>query len=319
MVYSIITPVYNRADCIARCMNSVLRNLRWNIALEHIIVDDGSEDDTSKIVEEYSDKYEHVRFIRFAGNRGTNAARNAAIAAATGDFCVLLDSDDYFVDDAIRIIDAVVSSGSYSEYLFAANDMTDAYKRNPLLGDRPSVVLTFEDFLYRRVSGDFIHVLKTGIIQRYPFDEGLRIYEGPFFMRFYRESRNILFTDRIVTIRERNRADSVTRYVIFTDKKAVERIIRAYELVEEWFKDDFMKSDDGRVALYHVYLYLLEQYVSLNLYSKAGLTVGKIHDLGYPITIKLQILYQFRLGFLYDFIRASYLKLKYEIFNIRLQ
>lgn len=104
MKYSIITPVYNRADCVARCLDSVIRNLQWGVELEHIVVDDGSHDETPKIVQNYADKHPHIKFIPFSQNRGTNAARNAAIAAATGEYCIILDSDDYFVNEAINFI-----------------------------------------------------------------------------------------------------------------------------------------------------------------------------------------------------------------------
>ena len=79
MKYSIITPVYNRADCVARCLDSVIRNLQWGVELEHIVVDDGSHDETPKIVQNYADKHPHIKFIPFSQNRGTNAARNAAM------------------------------------------------------------------------------------------------------------------------------------------------------------------------------------------------------------------------------------------------
>ena len=48
MKYSIITPVYNRSDCISRCIESVVRNEKRKdeYEIEHIIVDDGSSDDT---------------------------------------------------------------------------------------------------------------------------------------------------------------------------------------------------------------------------------------------------------------------------------
>ena len=103
MKYSIITPVYNRADCVARCLDSVIRNLQWGVELEHIVVDDGSHDETPKIVQNYADKHPHIKFIPFSQNRGTNAARNAAIAAATGEYCIILDIfiADFFI---IRIL-----------------------------------------------------------------------------------------------------------------------------------------------------------------------------------------------------------------------
>ena len=81
--------------------------------------------------------------------------------------------------------------------------------------------LTFENFLFEEVTGDFVHCIKTETLQKYPFDEDLRIYEGVFFKRFYREAQKILYTNRIVTIRERNRTDSVTRNVLRNDRKQI--------------------------------------------------------------------------------------------------
>lgn len=55
--------MFNRSDCIGRCIESVIRNLNENINIEHIIVDDGSSDDTVKIIREYLNKYCHIKFI----------------------------------------------------------------------------------------------------------------------------------------------------------------------------------------------------------------------------------------------------------------
>lgn len=55
--YSIITPVYNREDCIARCVESVIQQSK-NIHYEHIIVNDGSSDYTLDIIQDYSHRYD---------------------------------------------------------------------------------------------------------------------------------------------------------------------------------------------------------------------------------------------------------------------
>lgn len=111
--YSVITPVYNREDCIARCIDSVIRNLRKDISVEHIIVDDGSSDKTAQVVETYLSKYSHIKYIKFEKNRGVNAARNAAINSATKEYSIILDSDDYFVDSEIKTIDTIVKSNAF--------------------------------------------------------------------------------------------------------------------------------------------------------------------------------------------------------------
>lgn len=239
MKYSIITPVYNRADCIARCLDSVIRNLAYGIEVEHIVVDDGSVDNSAQIVKDYASRYDHIQFVQLPHNRGTNAARNAAIAVAKGDFCIILDSDDYFVDDALYIIDHTVSTHNYKQYMFAADDMVDDYARNPLLNKAPQTVLEYKDFLAGRVAGDFIHCVSTQILRNHPFREDLRIHEGVFFLQFYREAQQVLFTNTIVTIRERSRADSVTRGVIRTNQAIIQRCLDANTLQIDLFRDDY--------------------------------------------------------------------------------
>ena len=102
--YSIITPVYNREDCIARCVESVIQQSK-NIHYEHIIVNDGSSDHTLDIIQDYSHRYDpYIRVINFSKNRGVNAARNAAIQSMQREYGIILDSNDYFVDTALADI-----------------------------------------------------------------------------------------------------------------------------------------------------------------------------------------------------------------------
>lgn len=87
ILYSIITPVYNRADCIMRCMESVAKSIqksKMGGQVEHIVVDDGSSDATCDIVKKYTENHSYVVFVKFPQNRGTNAARNEAVRRARG-------------------------------------------------------------------------------------------------------------------------------------------------------------------------------------------------------------------------------------------
>jgi glycosyltransferase involved in cell wall biosynthesis len=88
---SCITPTFNRKDLLARaiqsCIDQTYRN--W----EMIIVDDGSKDDTDKLVEEIAVRDSRVRFYRNPG-KGANAARNFGIRKSAGDYIVFLDDDD---------------------------------------------------------------------------------------------------------------------------------------------------------------------------------------------------------------------------------
>lgn len=133
---------------------------------EHIIVDDGSTDDTPRIISEYSQSHPHIKYFRFKDNRGTNAARNLAIKTAKGDWCIILDSDDYFVDDALPFIGKVIASHSnYLHYLFAPNDMLSRYRQNAIIQGATEKTLLYPDFLNGYINGDFVHVCNTAIIK----------------------------------------------------------------------------------------------------------------------------------------------------------
>ena len=85
---SVIIPAYNHAPYIRQCVDSALA--QTYPAVEVVVVDDGSTDGTYELLQTYG---ERITLIRQA-NRGTQAARNTAIAASTGEYLALLDSDD---------------------------------------------------------------------------------------------------------------------------------------------------------------------------------------------------------------------------------
>lgn len=207
---TIVTPVYNREDCIRRCVDSVIAQNYPN--LEHWIVDDGSTDDTYAVLQDYASKYPWIRCHRFTKNRGVNAARNYGIKGATKEYLLFLDSDDYLVGDALNTIDdKIYSNQGYRHYLFAQDDCIVHYNRHPLL-QQDKIVLNFDDFLTERVANlDFAHVMATDLIQEFPFDENLRIYEDLNFYRIYKKGERQLFLKTVLTVIERNRVDSVTK------------------------------------------------------------------------------------------------------------
>lgn len=88
---SVITAAFNSASVIERNIRSVGKQSLQPI--EHIIIDDGSVDDTVSIADGLRREFPHLRIIRQA-NGGAAQARNAGIAAATGRFVAFLDSDD---------------------------------------------------------------------------------------------------------------------------------------------------------------------------------------------------------------------------------
>ncbi|MCL2596431.1 MAG: glycosyltransferase [Paludibacter sp.] len=93
MKISIITIVYNNADFIEECIQSVLNQDFENI--EYIVIDGGSTDGTRQIIEKYYDK---IAFYISEKDNGLYSALNKGITHSTGDIIGILHSDDVFFE-----------------------------------------------------------------------------------------------------------------------------------------------------------------------------------------------------------------------------
>lgn len=116
---SAIVPTYNSQNTIINCIDSILNQTYTNI--EIIIVDDGSTDNTVKLINEFSIGKEKTHIIE-QSNRGPSSARNTGINYAHGEYIAFLDSDDEWypnkIEKQIQLYkknkDAVLISCSYS-------------------------------------------------------------------------------------------------------------------------------------------------------------------------------------------------------------
>lgn len=95
---SVVVPVYKVEAYLPRCLDSLVGQTYRN--LEIVVVNDGSPDRCDEIMRAYAAKDDRIRMI-FQENKGLGPARNAGIAAATGEFVCLVDSDDYVTRDYV--------------------------------------------------------------------------------------------------------------------------------------------------------------------------------------------------------------------------
>jgi len=97
---SVILPTYNRVHLIGRAIQSILNQTYQDF--EIIIIDDGSKDDTEKIIRGFQEKDKRIKYIRFEENKGAAAARNAGIKMSKGEYITFQDSDDEWVIDKLE-------------------------------------------------------------------------------------------------------------------------------------------------------------------------------------------------------------------------
>lgn len=90
---SVIVPVYNVENYLAKCLDSLVNQTLQDI--EIIVVNDGSKDCSEQIIQQYSEKYPNKIKAFSKENGGLSDARNFGIERATGDYFGFVDSDDY--------------------------------------------------------------------------------------------------------------------------------------------------------------------------------------------------------------------------------
>ena len=96
---SIITPCYNSADFISESLDSILAQTYTNWEL--IVIDDKSEDNTAKIVEDFAQQHSNVKLIKLEKNAGVANARNIGLEYSKGKYIAFLDSDDVWLSEKL--------------------------------------------------------------------------------------------------------------------------------------------------------------------------------------------------------------------------
>lgn len=114
MLLSIIVPVYNVAQYLERCIES-LRTDSSAFDYEILLVDDGSRDNSGAICDAYSQKYSNIRVLH-KSNGGLSDARNYGLAHAEGDYIVFVDSDDYVEPGSASKICEIIADGACDIY-----------------------------------------------------------------------------------------------------------------------------------------------------------------------------------------------------------
>jgi glycosyltransferase involved in cell wall biosynthesis len=100
--FSIIVPVYNMEKYINRAITSILRQKFQDF--EIIIVNDGSTDNTRRIIDEYTNSCDKISVINHLKNESLHIARMDGVAASNGQYVLFLDGDDYFSQNVLSYL-----------------------------------------------------------------------------------------------------------------------------------------------------------------------------------------------------------------------
>lgn len=170
---TVFTPTFNRGHLLNKLYNSLLEQNFTDF--EWLIIDDGSKDDTSQIIQEFIKQNKiRIRYLQ-QENSGKHIAINKGVTEARGTLFFIVDSDDWLPSDSLdTIIHHWTNVTNLKDWHdFAGVSGNRLYSNGQVNGgDVPYEVLDTDTFHFRhkmKIKGDKAEVYLTEILTRYPF------------------------------------------------------------------------------------------------------------------------------------------------------
>lgn len=197
---SVVLPVHNRQDVLARAVQSVLDQRLKEFEL--VIVDDGSTDGSVGVAKSFDD--DRIKIIELGENRGGNVARNAGVRAASAPLIAFLDSDDTYLPEKLERVVAEFDRKPKMELLvdsFVKVQPSGArvVRKNPVIEDRE----TFRTALFTRQLWKATPSItaRRDAILKVMFDETLRRLQDFDFLIRASETLECASTDAVLWVK----------------------------------------------------------------------------------------------------------------------
>lgn len=179
---SVLTTAYERAGTLRRLYDSLAEQTLGDF--EWVVVDDGSTDGTGELIRSFQAEADFPIDYSRQKNRGRHVAINQAVERARGEFCSVIDSDDWYMPDALeRMLATWKTIPVEQRDEFADVEGLRVDPEGALVCDRyPHDVFdtnAFELLALHGVYGDKIGMFRRDVLRRFPFPEDLGWYVTP--------------------------------------------------------------------------------------------------------------------------------------------
>ena len=218
---SVILPVYNVEKYLRQCLDTIIgQTLR---EIEILCVDDGSTDNSARILEEYAQKDQRIK-IYTQKNAGAGAARNLGLRHASGKYLSFLDSDDFFEPDMLEEAYRQAERYEAEMVVFRSNQYLtekDEYKETPWTL-RKQELPPYAPFGHRQMTDNIFKVfvgwawdklfLKAFIDEKKITFQEQRTSNDLFFVfSAVATARKIAIVDRVLAHQRRDAKDSLSK------------------------------------------------------------------------------------------------------------
>ena len=179
MLITVFTPTYNRAYILPVLYHSLLAQTSSNF--EWLIVDDGSQDNTKELIQQFVDEKQiNIRYI-YQPNGGKHSAINRGVQNAQGELFFIVDSDDNLSSNAIEVLQTEYKAIQSDVEFAGISGVRVDFDGHRIGGDFPYSRIDCSALEIRMkygIKGDLAEAYKTDILKKYPFP----IYPSEYFV-----------------------------------------------------------------------------------------------------------------------------------------
>lgn len=165
---SLLSPCYNVAKFLPQCIDSIIAQTYRNLQI--VLIDDGSKDDTWRVMQDYAGKDNRIEFYH-QENLGVAATRNHLLDKVKGDYVLFVDSDDWIEPDMVEFLIGKALNNQ-ADIVVCDNVKNDGACSEEYWEERMDQETTIKKFLFHKeLSGSLWNKLvKTSLLYGIRFD-----------------------------------------------------------------------------------------------------------------------------------------------------
>lgn len=218
---SIVIPVYNGARYIEGLFENLVRQKIGREAFELVFVDDGSTDESLKLLNSLNGNEKLSVSVYSQANSGVSAARNAGMQYANGDFIAFIDVDDFVTDDYFSTLERAAEENDFDVFVFKSLQKNENDGMNTEFSDLQVSSATKADMLHRMCVNPTAYGVVNLLLKKefvsscgLQFQVGYKYYEDyDFIYRAFGQTDRIAITEKILYFYVQRESSAMHKFV----------------------------------------------------------------------------------------------------------
>lgn len=293
---SVITPVYNAARCLTKCLDSLLSQKEQNF--EILLIDDGSTDSSGEICDIYALKDDRIRVFH-KPNGGVSSARNVGLEQATGEWIAFVDADDEVTDDYLTIPSDFSDCDIIQKGFIEIDENGERSQRveNRIIRNRKDI---YDFFVFSRTNALWDKLIKRSSISRHKFDKKIRIGEDFIFFLQILENINGWGFSNVGMYRYWHHSSSAMRQI--TPEERLNLVLNQIDNIKSVINSSTIPKELQHQIIAHTYLPHIWHGKSMLTHDSVTRVNKIIHELPFNqlrnLPVKSIVKYLFLKGFI---------------------